>query len=150
MATVHVGLVWNLQDCLVSSVPIKCMAHNFYPGCLSSGQFRDIPIISLWGIWKCFPFRINQLKPPNPFRSIATIPYVMIQVQLMIGGYGDVTWGQIIIGENPILASNSRHDWNRDAQMVPNDDRFVKPIRKICTLTYFGLWPDLDLTWPEV
>ena len=55
MATVDVGSVWNLQDCLRSSVPIKCMPQSFYPDDQRLGQFRDLPIISLWGNMKTFP-----------------------------------------------------------------------------------------------
>ena len=31
------------------------MFHNFYPDELSSGQFHDLPIISLWGNIKMLP-----------------------------------------------------------------------------------------------
>ena len=55
MDTFHVGSVWNLQDCFMSSSPIKGMSQNFFLGDLKSGQFRDLPIISLWGNMKMLP-----------------------------------------------------------------------------------------------
>ena len=55
MATVHVGSVWNLQDYMRSSVPIKCASRNLYTGNRRSGQFRDLSILSLWGNIKILP-----------------------------------------------------------------------------------------------
>ena len=46
-------------------------------------------------------------------------------------------------GQNPVFAKNLRQDGNREAQMVPNE-LLVKPLQKICILTYFC--HDLNLT----
>ena len=96
MATVHVGSVWTLQDCMGSSLPIKGWPRKSYPGDLRSGQFRDLPIKSLWGNIQFFPFCIKQSKPRNSFRVIATHPFCYDTGQLMMGFTGrPLTWSRL-------------------------------------------------------
>ena len=95
----------------------------FYPGDLRSGQFRytcitklynkykyvSIPIISLWEIWKCFPFCIKRSRPPNSFRIMATYPYLCRSGcnwrSLVAGRSPEIKWGR-----SPFFANKSRQD----------------------------------------
>ena len=65
MATVYVESVWNFQDCMRSSVPMKCTPRNLY-GDLRSGQLRDLPIICLLG---------NMIMPPVSHKATRTTKF---------------------------------------------------------------------------
>ena len=96
MATVNVGSVWNWQDCLVISVSTKCMPKNVYPGDLRSGQFRDLPIISLWGNMKILPVSHKPIKTSHFFRDHGRSPHLCRSgMQLTIWDHGEVTCGQM-------------------------------------------------------
>ena len=56
----------------ILSVPVKRMSQNFYPGDLRSGQFRDFPIISLWGNMKMLPVPHNSTENTQFFNSRLT------------------------------------------------------------------------------
>ena len=147
MITVNVGSVWNLQDCLVISAPIKRMPRNFYPGDTRSCQFRELHIISLWGKWKCFSFRINRSKPSNSFRIMATHPICADLGATDDRGHGrspEVKWRH-----NPIFANMSRQDGYRDAKMVPNN-LARRAASDDVHIDLLGPWSDLGLTWPGV
>ena len=120
MATVNVGSVWNLQGCIVISVPIKCMPRNFYPGDLRSGQFHDLPIIGLWGNVEMLPVLHKPIKIIQFFQDHGHLPYLCRPgCNWWLGVTGrslEVKWLH-----NPFFANKSRQDGNRDAQMVPND-----------------------------
>ena len=73
----------------MSSVPIICMSQNFDPGDLRSGQFRDRPTISLWGIMKMLPVSHKPTETTQFFQDL--IPFVIIRVQLTIRSHGEVT-----------------------------------------------------------
>ena len=83
MATVHVGPVWNLQDCLRSWVPITDMSQNFYPGNLRSGQLRDLPIISLSGNMKMLPVS----HKPTETSSLRTVSARLLHNALTLSFY---------------------------------------------------------------
>ena len=149
MATVHVGSVWNLQYWLRSSVPIKRMSQNFYPGDLRSGQFRDLPIISLRGDMKTLPVSHKLTETTQFFQDHEHSPHLWWSGcnwwSGVTGRSSEVTWGH-----NPFFANNSRQGGDRDERMVPNGfARRAASLRKIY-IDLHGLWPDLDLTWPEV
>ena len=106
-------------------------------------------------IWKCFPSRISQQIPPNSFRIMGTHSF---------RGYPGATdeWGsrgghprsnEVAIRFSPI----TRNRMEIEARKWCQRTWLVKPLRKICILTYFGhdlaltcpwSWP--DLAWPEV
>ena len=101
MATVSVGSVWNLQDCVRPSVQKKKrIPRKSCPGDLvtDGGQFTNLPIISLATIWKCFPFRISRSLPPKSFRILTTHTTCADQGVTDDRGHGrspEVTWGQM-------------------------------------------------------
>ena len=66
--------VWNLQNCLWSTVPIKCLSHNFYLVDLRSGQYRDLPIISLWENMEIFPISHKPIETTQFFLDRASSP----------------------------------------------------------------------------
>ena len=144
MAMFHVGSVRTLQDCLVS-VPIKCMSQNFYPDELRSGQFHDLPIISLLGIIKMPPVLHKPTDTTQFFQDHGHSPHLWWPRcnwwLWVMGRPPEVIWGQ-----NLVFANNSLQDRDRGAQMVPNDLAH-EAVRKVCILTYFG--HDLTLTWPD-
>ena len=143
MATVNVGTVWNLQDCLVMSAHIKCVPRNFYPGALRSGQFRDLPITSLRGNTKMLPFSHMPIKATQFFQDHGHSRHLCRSGcnwrSGVTGRSPEVKWRH-----NPFFANKSRQDGDRDAQMVPNDlarqaaskDMHIDPLRS---------WPDLVL-----
>ena len=76
MATVNVGSVWNLQNCLVSSITIKCTSRNFYPGDRRSAQLRGLVIINLGGNLKMLPDPHKPIKTTQFFRDHGHSPYL--------------------------------------------------------------------------
>ena len=146
MATVHVGSVLNFQYCLRSSLPMERMSHNFYPGGLRSGQFRDIPIINLWGKMKMLPVSHKPTENTDHGRS----PHLWWSgYNCWLGVTGrspKVKWGH-----NPFFANKSRQDGDRDAQMVPND-LARRAASDDVNIDLLGSWSGLDLTftWPDL
>ena len=56
------------------SVPIKCVSQNFNPSDLKSGQFRDLPIISLLGNVKMLHVSHKPTETTQFFRIMANHP----------------------------------------------------------------------------
>ena len=66
--------VWNLQNCLWSTVPIKCLSQNLYLVDLRSGQYRDLPIISLWENMEIFPVSHKPIETTQFFQDRGRSP----------------------------------------------------------------------------
>ena len=120
MSIVHVGSAWNLQDCLRSSLPIKCVSQNFYPGDQRSDQFRALPIISLWGNMKMLPVSHIPTETSQLFQDHCNLLHLWWSGcswwSGVTGRPSAVTWGH-----NPFFVNNSPQDGDRNAQTVPND-----------------------------
>ena len=149
MATVHVGSVWNLQNCLRSSIPITCMSQNFYPGDLRSGQFRDLPIISRGWKMKLLPVSHKLTETIQFYLDHGHSPHLW---------WPGCNWRssgvtgrspEVRLGHNQFFTNKSRQDGDRYAQMVPNDLARWTSSDDV-HIDLLGSWSDLDLTWPEV
>ena len=144
MATVYVGSVWNLQECLVISVPIKSMPRNLYPGDLRSGQFRELPIIRLWGNMRMLPVSYKPIKTIQFFQDHGNSPHLC---RYGCNWRSGVTWRSpevinVTIRFSPIIRDRMRHA--NGAKQLGSSSRF----RGMYILTYSG--HDLTLTWPVV
>ena len=90
------------------------------------------------------PFRINQPKPPNSFRAMAT--HHICDGPGATDDWG--SWGghlrsnEVKIRFSPVTPDRMKIETRKWCQTT----WFVKPLRKICILTYFV--HDLTLTWP--
>ena len=106
----YIGAVWNLLYCLRSSVPIKRMPQNFYPGEVRSGQFRGFPIISLWGKMKMLPVSHKPTETTQLLQYHGHSPHLWWSGCNWRSGVtgrslrsNEVKWGH-----NPFFANNSR------------------------------------------
>ena len=130
------------------SVPIKCMARNFYPGGLRSGQFRGLPIISIWENMKMLPVSHKPNKTTQFFQDHGHSPHLC--------GSG-CSWQSGVTGRspevkwryNPFFANKSRRDADRDAQMVP-DDLARRAASDDVRIDLLGSWSNLELTWGQI
>ena len=154
MGTVRMGSAWNVQDCLVSSVPTKRMSQNFHPGDLRSGQFRDLPIISLWGNMKMLPVSLKSTEATQFFQDDGHSPHLWWSRRNW--WLGEMRSPEIKWGQNPVFANNSRQDGDRDAKLAPNDLAREDASEDMhIELTYFGhdltlAWPGLAWPWPDL
>ena len=81
------------------------------------------------------------LKTPSP------TPSLQIQVQLTIGGHGEVAWGQMSSNEVTIFfLPISRDGMEIETRKWCHAAWLVEPLRMLCILTYLG--HDLTLVWP--
>ena len=147
MATVHVGSVWNLQDCMRLSVPIKCVSRIFYPGDTGSGEFR---VLSKWsGNMNMLPVSHKLTEAAQFFQDHDQSHHLWWSWcnwwSGVMGGSTEVTWRH-----NPFFANNSRQYGDRDAQMVTNDLARQAASEDMHSSDLLGSWPDIDLTWPKV
>ena len=160
IATVHVGSVWNLQDCLKSSMPIKSISYIFYRGDLRSGQFDDLHISCLRG---------NMKMLPVPHKPIETTQFLQDHDQSphqcrsecnwrsrVTGRSPEVKWGQMRSNEVTIRFSPiSRDRMEIETRKLCQTTWLVESLRMMCISTYLGydltstwLWP--NLAWGQI
>ena len=147
MATVHIGSGRNLQDCMRSSVPIKFVSQNFYPGDPRSGQLRDLLIISLWGNME----RLLVSRKLNETTQFFQDNDHSLHLWLSECGWWSWFTGRSyeVTRSNPFFANKSWQNRDRDAQMTPNDLARQAALEDM-HIDILGSWPDLDLTWGQL
>ena len=149
MATVHVGSVWSLRDCLRSSVPIKWTSQKFYHGELRSGQFRDLPTISLWGNKKMLPVSHKPTETIQLFQDHSHSPYQWWSRCNWRSGVKRRSTG-VKWGHKPFFANKSRQNEDKERKWC---HWFVEPLRGMYIMHTdpLGSCADLDLTltWPD-
>ena len=96
-----------------------------------------------------FRFAWTDRNRPILTESWPLTPSVMIRVQPTIGGHREVTWdhmrsNEVLIRFSPI----SRDRIDIETRKWCQTTWLVKPLRKMCKLTYMG--HDLTLAWPDI
>ena len=145
MATVHVGSVWNLHDCMRSSVPIK-----YFPGIfilVTQVQVSVVTsIISLWGNMKILSASHKLTETTQFFEDHEHSPLLWWSECSWWSGSreGHLRSHEVIIRFSPITRVRMEIDTRKWFQTT----WLVKLLRNICTLTYLG--HDLTLTWLDL
>ena len=118
------------------------MPRNCYPGDLQSGQFRDLPIISLWGNMKMLPVSHKPIKTTQIFRDHGHTPICADRGATDDRGSrgGHLRSNDVTIRFSPISRDRMEIETRKWCQTT----WLVEPLQRMCILTYLG--HDLTLT----
>ena len=126
----------------------KIHISEFYPGDLRSVQFRDLPIISLWGNMKMLTASNESIKTTQFFQDHDHSSHLC---------RSGCNWWSGVTGRSPqvkwrhnsFFANKPRQNGDRDVQMVPNE-LVHRTTSEDVHNDLLGSWSDLDLTWSQI
>ena len=129
------------------------MPHNFYPGDIRSGQFRDLPIISLLGNMKMLTVSHKPTEAVQFFQDHGHSPQLWWSgCSWRSGAMGrspEVKWGH-----NTFFSRISGDRMEIEMRKWCQTTWLVEPLRSMCNvhIELRGSWFDLDLTLtcPEI